>query len=589
MNAIFSFAYRAHSLLRFLYLRLVIQQSFSRAYSTHRDLTVRHRLTYCFTRHLLRNMSLLAEASDSEVAHAPYSLLPDWMLPERTRLLTTSADLKASGKCIVYWMQRDVRTVDNWALLFAGDVAQTAKVPLQVVFVLPPAPLPRSDETLPPTMDEMRITERHGSFLLGGLEKVHSELESVDVPLNILMPASHDAVGTTVCDFLDQCQPQLVVCDMNPLRRYRQWMEVQAAPLLNERNTPMIQVDAHNVVPVWHASPKREVGARTLRPKLSKLSSQFLQTYPDFVGNGHLAKTPKPTEFNKDEYVEFLDWDSSVKPVSWAQPGTDKAMEQFQFFLKNGLKNFDALRNDPNHRDVCSNLSPWINHGHVSFQKLAKDVKALNKYGNGTASYIEEGLVRRELSDNYVYYTPDAYDSLEGAAEWARESLELHESDNREYVYTLDEFEQGKTHDDLWNAAQLQLLQEGKMHGFLRMYWAKKILEWTESPLIALRTAQYLNDKYALDGNDPNGFVGVGWSIMGVHDMGWKERPVFGKIRFMNYNGCKRKFKVNEFVEKYPGASANAMAAADKHGTEMAPPKKQAKKTSGTKRKSTSK
>ena len=411
--------------------------------------------------------SSAAEASESAVTHAPDSLLPDWMLPERTRFLTTTKDLKKNGKSVVYWMQRDVRTVDNWALLFAGYMAKTANVPLQVLFVLPPPPKEQSDGSLPPSMDEMRITERHGSFLLGGLEKVHEELATVDVPLSILMPSSHDAVGKAVCDFLDQCQPQVVVCDMNPLRRYRQWMEKQTAPMLDNQSIPMVQVDAHNVVPVWHGSPKREVGARTLRPKLNKLSSKFLQSYPDFEGNGHVSKTPKPTDFEMEEYVAYLNWDSSVKPVSWAQPGTDKAMNQFQFFLENGLKNFDSLRNDPNHRNICSNLSPWLNHGHVSFQKLAKDVKALNKYANGTASYIEEGLVRRELSDNYVYYTPDDYDTLLGAAGWAQESLELHASDEREYTYTLDELEQGMTHDDLWNAAELQLLQEGKMHGFV--------------------------------------------------------------------------------------------------------------------------
>ena len=120
-------------------------------------------------------------------------------------------------------------------------------------------------------------------------------------------------------------------------------------------------------------------------------------------------------------------------------------------------------------------------------------------------------------------------DSLGGAADWARESLELHSTDEREYLYTWKELEKGETHDDLWNAAQLQLVREGTMHGFLRMYWAKKILEWTTSPSYALATAQYFNDRYAYDGNDPNGFVGVGWSIMGIHDMGWKERNIFGK------------------------------------------------------------
>merc|ERR1719261_1778641 len=169
-------------------------------------------------------------------------------------------------------------------------------------------------------------------------------------------------------------------------------------------------------------------------------------------------------------------------------------------------------------------------------------VKKYNKYASGSASYVEEGLIRKELSDNYLYYTPDDYDSLDAAAGWARETLETHTTDKREYLYTREELEQGKTHDDLWNAAQLQVVREGGMHGFLRMYWAKKILEWTESPEVALRTAQYFNDKYALDGRDPNGYVGCMWSICGIHDQGWRERSVFGKIRYMNYAGCKRKF-----------------------------------------------
>jgi deoxyribodipyrimidine photo-lyase len=201
----------------------------------------------------------------------------------------------------------------------------------------------------------------------------------------------------------------------------------------------------------------------------------------------------------------------------------------------------------------------------MSFQRCIMAVKKLNKHASGSASYIEQGLIRRELSDNLLYYTPEDYDSLNAAAGWARETLEIHSNDPREYVYSLEELELGKTHDDLWNAAQLQVVREGKMHGYLRMYWAKKILEWTEAPEVALRTAQYFNDKYALDGKDPNGFVGIGWSIMGIHDRGWQEREVFGKIRFKNYARCKRKFKVADFVKKYEGAAENAVQAEAKH------------------------
>jgi deoxyribodipyrimidine photo-lyase len=307
--------------------------------------------------------------------------------------------------------------------------------------------------------------------------------------------------------------------------------------------------------------------------------TEYLQKFPKFQGNDHVDQKPAILlfpPFDYDAYQTFLEWDSSVLPVQSAhQPGTEAAKKQFESFVTNGLANFDKQRNDPNYPKICSNLSPWLNHGHMSFQRCIMAVKKLNKYATGSASYIEEGLIRKELSDNLLYYTPDDYDSLDAAAGWARETLETHTSDPREYLYSLEELEQGKTHDDLWNAAQLQVVREGQMHGFLRMYWAKKILEWTESPEVALRTAQYFNDKYALDGKDPNGFVGVGWSIMGIHDMGWKEREIFGKIRFMNYAGCKRKFKVADFVKKYEGAAENAVQAEAKH--------QQAKR--GTKRK----
>jgi deoxyribodipyrimidine photo-lyase len=164
--------------------------------------------------------------------------------------------------------------------------------------------------------------------------------------------------------------------------------------------------------------------------------------------------------------------------------------------------------------------------------------------------FLEELIVRRELSDNFCFYNPN-YDSVAGFHEWAQKTLEEHRGDKREYLYNKDEFESAKTHDDLWNAAQSQLVQTGKIHGYMRMYWAKKILEWTKSPEQALEIAIFLNDKYALDGCDPNGYVGIAWSVGGVHDRAWTEREVFGKIRYMNANGCKRKFDTQKYIDTW--------------------------------------
>jgi len=499
------------------------------------------------------------------------------MRRERTKVLNNQTTPNASGKAIVYWMQRDVRTVDNWALLYANWLAELHHVPLQVMYCLHPPPTEELESALPPKiMLETKMTHRHGSFMLGGLKCVHADLKARNIPLHVLMPSSPATVGHAVLQLFNTVQPAMVICDFSPLRQYRDWMEHQTAPKI--QHIPMIQVDAHNVVPVWHASPKREVGARTLRPKLHKLVGTFLTDYPPVVSDSaashNLALPITCPDFDLETYISYLDMDMSVPPVPWAKPGTEYAMTQFETFTKNGLPQFDQLRNNPNLPQICSNLSPWINHGHVSFQRLAILVKKLNKYANGTASYIEEGMVRRELSDNFVYYAPTNYDDLTAAADWAQQTLEQHATDPREWLYSTKELTDAQTHDGLWNAAQLQLTTQGTMHGFLRMYWAKKILEWTASPVIALRTAQYLNDKYALDGNDPNGFVGVAWSIMGIHDMGWKEREIFGKIRYMNYAGCQRKFKVDEFVEKYSPAGKNAIIAAKKLGREAEGTKK---------------
>ncbi|KAL7538739.1 hypothetical protein ACHAWF_006192 [Thalassiosira exigua] len=534
-----------------------------------------------------------ASSDAPPIPHAPASLVSaDDFDVRRSRILTPSVAAprekgSVDNPCVIYWSMRDVRAVDNWALLFARSLAVRCEVPLRVVYCLPPPPDSEPEEGpdgAPPDPAEMSLTDRHGSFLLGGLEVMATELSAKKVPLDVLLPPSRASVGRAVRDHACSSPTRdalAVVCDLSPIRACRDWTERQAAPLLEAEGVPLYQVDAHNVVPVWSASPKREVGARTLRPKIHKVFGEYCTTFPAFEGNAHLEGEDVPgasDEHDWDRYESYLRLDDSIKRVEGVTAGHEAAMARFRDFCASkqyGLKNFDSLRNDPNYASVCTNLSPWINFGQVSFQRLALEVRALKRHPNGTAAYIEEGVVRRELSDNFVYYCPDGYDNLGGAAGWARDSLELHASDEREHLYDWEELERAETHDDLWNAAQIQVMCEGKMHGFLRMYWAKKILEWTVSPAYALRTAQYFNDRYAYDGNDPNGYVGVGWSIMGIHDMGWKERPIFGKIRYMNYAGCKRKFKVDQFVARYKGATENA-AKASAGG---------AKKLSGSKRK----
>lgn len=253
--------------------------------------------------------------------------------------------------------------------------------------------------------------------------------------------------------------------------------------------------------------------------------------------------------------ASMKDLDRSVAPTQFP-PGSDKAKEHLGKFL-------DRIKNYQNRNKIDevaqSDLSPYLHFGQISAQRVIMEAIALKKAKSALKEpideFIEEIFIRRELADNFCHYNAQ-YDSIAGAADWARETLALHSKDKREYVYTQEQFEKALTHDKLWNAAQNQMVTKGKMQGFMRMYWCKKILEWASSPEEALRIGIYLNDKYNLDGRDPNGYVGVMWSVCGVHDMGFAERPVFGKIRFMNYDGCLRKFKqkgIDTYIKANPG------------------------------------
>ena len=240
-----------------------------------------------------------------------------------------------------------------------------------------------------------------------------------------------------------------------------------------------------------------------------------------------------------------MDIDKNVKPIDRFIGGTEQAKALLKDFLENKIKNYASQRNDPN-LDSTSNLSPYLHFGQISPVFIALETMKLKK---GFEEFLEELIVRRELSMNYVYYN-ERYDSIKGVQNWALESLEKHRSDKREYIYSKDEFENAETHDEYWNAAQKQMVQTGKMHGYMRMYWGKKIIEWTKKPEDAFNIALFLNNKYELDGRDPNGFTGVAWCF-GKHDRPWIERPIFGKIRYMNANGLKRKFNADAYAAKY--------------------------------------
>lgn len=442
--------------------------------------------------------------------------------PNRIRLLQ---DGDTTNGPVIYWMSRDQRVHDNWALLFAQQLALEKKKPLVVIFNLVP--------------DFLEAAIRQYGFMLKGLKEIEEELANYHIPFFLLTGKPEIEISK----FLIESNASILISDFDPLKIKRIWKREIAKKI----SIPFYEVDAHNIVPCLFVSDKLEFAAHTIRPKINKALIEFLDEFPPL-------QKMKQNEFASDK----IDWSNvhkslninrDVKEVDWIIPGQSAGLKVLEVFLQNKFDQYNELRNDPT-KDGQSNLSPYLHFGHLSAQRIALETQRLNGNKDSEKSFLEELIVRRELSDNFCYFNPK-YDSFEGFHNWAKTTLNEHRKDEREFVYTLKEFEQAITHEDLWNAAQLEMITTGKMHGYMRMYWAKKILEWSKSPEEALKIAIYLNDKYELDGRDPNGYTGIAWSIGGVHDRPWFERAVFGKIRYMNRSGAKNKFDIEAYIKKF--------------------------------------
>ena len=424
---------------------------------------------------------------------------------------------------VIYWMDRDQRITDNWALLYAQQEALIRDVELLIILFI----------------DKQQLTSPsiQTVFQLQGLAELASSAEALNIRFFIL-PGSAERELPRICKALDA---HLLVCDFSPLRRKRQTLHELGKTL----TIPIIEVDAHNIVPAWVVSEKKEYAAYTLRPKVHRLLEDYLTDFPK------LENPPQPREelahpFSNKEITHNLAPYLQMGCGGF-KPGQTEAEKRMHHFITNGLDHYEQRRNNPNLAGQ-SELSSYLHFGQLSPQRLALEVSRSHAHQSGKETFLEELVVRRELSDNFCLYE-QGYDTFQGFHPWAQKSLAEHRGDRRDHTYTLSQLENGETHEALWNTCQLDLVCGHKLHGYLRMYWAKKILEWTASPEEALEYAIVLNDRYSIDGTDPNGYTGIAWSIGGIHDRAWPERPVYGKIRYMNERGCRRKFDVDSYIK----------------------------------------
>lgn len=424
---------------------------------------------------------------------------------------------------VVYWMQRDQRAADNWALLYARRQATRLQRPLEVWFCL----LPRF----------LEAGLRQYAFMLRGLQETEQDLRALGIGFRLLCGTPPEILPP----LLQREQAALLVTDFNPLRLARYWKQETAVRC----SLPIDEVDAHNIVPCRHVSPKQEFAARTLRPRLHRLLGEFLTPFPKLEPLPQAVR--KPAVDWKAAW-NSLDVDRSVTEIAHPQAGCRAAQRTLGRFLEERICRYGELGNDPN-QEVRSELSPYLHFGQISAQQVA--LAALGR-GDCAASrdvFLEELVVRRELAENFCFHRED-YDQVSAFPDWAKKTIEQHTADPREMMYDEEELETGETHDPLWNAVQRHLVTAGTMHSYLRMYWAKKIMEWTPTAADALRITLRLNDRYQLDGRDPNGHTGAAWCIGGVHDRAFAERTVFGKIRYMSLDGCRRKFDVDGYIAR---------------------------------------
>ena len=426
------------------------------------------------------------------------------------------------GEYVLYWMQSSVRAEYNHALEYAVSKSIELDQPLAVVFCL--------------TDNYPHANLRHYRFLVEGLVDVHGTLFKRRINMQIVY-------GPPVETMLElSANAASIIVDRGYTRQITKWVQKIGSKV----KCPFTRVESNIVIPVEVTSDKEEYSAATIRRKINRLLGQYLKPFELADQRPKTVNLDVPTlPVDVEKIIKGLKVDRSVKPVEGFRGGPTEAGKRLETFLGR-IDDYPDKRNDPN-EDGQSQLSPYLHFGHISPLHLALRVKEADS--RGTESFLEELIVRRELAINFVHYNSE-YDSIRSLPDWCIKTLREHQSDPREYTYTIQELENAETHDPYWNAAQVEMMETGKMHGYMRMYWGKKILEWTSSPEESISTAIKLNDKYQIDGRDPNSYSGIMW-VHGKHDRPWKERPIFGKIRYMNDKGLERKFRIKKYAEKW--------------------------------------
>ena len=443
---------------------------------------------------------------------------------ENTRIKLLNEKTIQNRKSVIYWMQSSQRSSFNHALEYAIQISNKLNKFLKVYFVI--------NKSYPEAQN------RHFIFMLQGLHEVQKELTQKNIQMIL-------EIGNPIQIISKISQKScLIVTD----RAYTKTINFWKKEVSNKIDCQLVQVETEAIVPIEEVSNKEEYGAYTIRPKIKKLLGDYL--HPLNTSDIKNKYTSRNLFKNIEKTKKIIE---NLKPVStptkeiFYKGGSVAAKQELKKFLEIKAKNYIIDKNNPS-LDVVSNMSPYLHFGQISPLEIALEVLNHEIPQDSKESYLEELIIRRELSFNFVFFNA-SHDNFDCLPKWCKDTLINHKKDKRSYIYSLEELELAKTHDPYWNAAQKEMAIKGKMHGYMRMYWGKKIIEWTKNPETAFSNALYLNNKYQLDGRDPNSYTGVAWCF-GKHDRAWKERNIFGKIRYMNANGLRRKFNIEAYVNQ---------------------------------------
>ncbi len=441
---------------------------------------------------------------------------------------------------VLYWLQRAQRAEENAALELALALARRWERGVRVLCVV--------------DADEAGMSERTALFALQGLRDVRDALRVRGVPFTCTFGDTVDVVRSAAS------RAAALVTERAYLRPDRAWRSAVA----EGTTTSIVEVEGDVIVPVDIAATRAAYAARSLRPTLMRLADGYVRPLPVVATPIVVPEAGEPSQLLAVDVTNALDDPAALlsrlapggarRADAWYVGGASRAREALDHFIEEHL---DRYVEDRRHAHLArvSRLGMYLRFGQIAPSLVLRAVRAADRVGGAEErdAFVEELLVRRELAANYVTFTP-GYDSYDALPAWSRATLAAHAGDVREHQYDRADFEAGETHDPYWNAAMAEMRESGYLHNHMRMYWGKKILEWSPTPEEAYATALALNDAYLLDGRDPNSYANVGW-IFGLHDRPWFERPVFGTVRYMNANGLRRKTDPDAYVRWSRNAS----------------------------------